>query len=71
MANKNTSIDLSTVTRFDDDGLMHEWGRPSVYFMAAKEIIKGVGENRFNPLGNAKVEEAIAVALRSVEIFGK
>ena len=44
---------------------------PSVYFMANSEIIKGVGDNRFNGLGNAKVEEAIAVALRSVDVFAK
>ena len=67
----DVTIDLNAVTKFADDDLMSDWGRPSVYFMASKEIIKGVGENRFNPLGNAKVEEAIAVALRSVEIFGK
>ena len=67
----NLTVDLENVTRFVDDDLMHDWGRPSVYAMASKEIIKGVGENRFNPLGNAKVEEAIAIALRSVEIFGK
>jgi len=44
--------------------LMHTWGRPPIYFMSSKDIIKGVGENKFNPLGEAKVEEALAIALR-------
>ena len=48
---------------------MHDWGRPSVYSMASKEIIKGVGDNKFNPLGEAKVEEALAIALRCVEAY--
>ena len=67
----NTEYDITNTTRFSDDSELSDWGRPSVYFMAKEEIIKGIGDNRFNGLGNAKVEEAIAIALRSVEIFGK
>ena len=67
----NTEYDITNATKFADDSNLNDWGRPSVYFMAKEEIIKGVGDNRFNGLGNAKVEEAIAITLRSVEIFGK
>ena len=67
----NTTMDISNTSKFADDSDLNDWGRPSVYFMAKEEIIKGIGDNRFNGLGNAKVEEAIAIALRSVEIFGK
>ena len=58
-------------TKFVDDGDLHDWSRSSVYFMVSKAIIKGVGENRFNAKGNAKVEEAIAIAYRCVEEFVK
>ena len=50
---------------------MHDWGRHSIYAMAKEEIVKGVGDNKFNPLGNAKVEEALAISLRCVEIYKK
>ena len=39
--------------------------------MSEKGIVKGVGDNKFNPLGNAKVEEALAISLRCVEIYKK
>ena len=67
----NTEYDITYATRFADDSELSDWGRPSVYFMAKEEIIKGIGNNRFNGLGNAKVEEAIAIALRSVDVYTK
>ena len=67
----NTEYDITNATRFADDSKLNDWGRSSVYFMAKNEIIKGIGDNRFNGLGNAKVEEAIAIALRSVDKFSR
>ena len=67
----NTEYDITNTTRFADDSELSDWGRPSVYFMAKEEIIKGIGDNRSNGLGNAKVEEAIAIALRSVDKFSR
>jgi len=67
----NTEYDITNTTRFADDNELSDWGRLSVYFMAKEEIIKGIGDNRFNGLGNAKVEEAIAIALRSVDKFSR
>lgn len=71
LAGIDTSIDLSQVVKFVDDINLNEWGKTSVYFMAKEGIIKGVAGNKFNGLENAKIEEAIVVALRSVEVFGK
>ena len=34
-----------------------------------QEMIKGIGNNQFNALGNAKVEEAIAIAYRCVNCY--
>ena len=39
--------------------------------MAGKEIIKGVGDNRFNVLENVKIEEAIAIAYRCIDMFSR
>ena len=52
---------------FDDDAQLHDWGRDAVYYMAGKDIIKGIGNNQFNGLGKAKIEEALLIALRIVE----
>lgn len=67
----DTTVELEKVTKYADDIELNDWGKPSVYFMANKDIVKGVGGNRFNGLGNAKIEEALAIALRSVEVYSK
>ncbi len=67
----NTEIDLNSVNKFADDSEMNDWGMPSIYFMSNNGIIKGIGDNLFNPQGNAKIEEAIAISLRSVNTFSK
>ncbi len=66
----DTKVNMDNTTLFVDDESLHDWGREAVYFMAKDEIIKGVGNNVFNALGSAKIEEAILIALRSVEVFG-
>ena len=65
------TVNSETADKFDDDTDIHDWGRTAIYFMSSKEIIKGIGDNKMDPLGNAKIEEAIAIALRCVEIFKK
>ena len=67
----DVTVDLNNIVLFDDDNDLSDWGRLSVYFMARKQIIKGVGDNKFNGLGNAKIEESLAIVLRSVEVFAK
>ena len=39
----------------------------AVAFMADKEIVNGVGENKFAPTGNASMEQALIIALRMLE----
>lgn len=67
----DTTVDLKKVTRFADDEEMHDWSRNSVYFMVNEKIIKGVGNNKFNTQGLAKIEEALAIAVRCTETFKK
>ncbi len=63
---------------FADDGVISGWAKDSVYFMAANNIIKGVGDNKFAPknitsedeavgYANATREAALAIAVRMVE----
>ncbi len=65
----DTNFDLSKAKKFSDDDLMHEWGKEAIYFMAKDDIIKGVGNNTFNVLGNAKIEEALLISLRSIQVY--
>ena len=67
----NTAVDLEKVNKFTDDGEMHNWGKESIYYMSSIEIIKGVGNNTFNVLGNATREQALLISERSAEKFAK
>lgn len=58
-------------TKFEDDNEMHDWGRNSIYFMSENEIIKGVGNNKFDVKGNATKEQALLISERSVEKYTK
>jgi hypothetical protein len=68
-AGVNTYVNIDTVPRFRDDAEMHDWGRQAIYFMSKDEVIKGVGDNTFNVLGDAKIEEALLISLRSVNFY--
>lgn len=63
---------------FADDARISGWAKDSVYFMAANNIIAGVGGNKFAPnnatsaeeangYANATREQALAIAVRMVE----
>ena len=67
----NTTVDLEKISKFADDGEMHDWGKASIYYMSSIEIIKGVGDNTFNVLGNATIEQALLISERSAEKFAK
>ncbi|MBO4331154.1 MAG: S-layer homology domain-containing protein [Oscillospiraceae bacterium] len=47
---------------FADDASISSWAKDSVYFMAAKEIIKGVGDNKFAPRATTSAEQAAGYA---------
>ena len=64
--------------KFADDAKISDWAKDSVYFMAANEIIRGMGDNMFAPknttseeaaksYANATREQALAIAVRMVE----
>ena len=68
----NTTIDVNDVSnKFADHNEISTWALDGVYFMSARGVIKGVGENRFNVKGNATREQALAISSRSVTEFKK
>lgn len=67
----NTSADLNIAGKFSDDSKMHDWGKEAIYYMSNIEIIKGIGNNIFDVLGNATREQALLISERSAEKFAK
>jgi hypothetical protein len=74
----NSPLSFEYPPRFADDGNISDWAREAVYFMAAKGVVNGVGDNNFAPQpmtedelalgqGTATREEAIAIAVRMTE----
>lgn len=50
--------------KFADNNDIAEWAFEQVYYAYEKEIVKGVGDNRINPLGTATCEQAIIMLYR-------
>jgi len=48
--------------RFADDSVISDWAKESVYFMASKNIILGIGDNKFAPKNTTANEEAVMYA---------
>ncbi len=67
----DATVDLNKVKKFDDDAEMHDWGKPSIYYMSSIEIIKGMGDGTFGVLGNATREQALLISERSANKFAK
>lgn len=65
-AGKDTSRPESAKL-FADDSEFSEYAKDSIYYMSSIEIIKGVGENKFNAKGNASREQALAISIRCVK----
>ncbi len=71
-------LDYTKPALFADDADISDWAKESVYFMAANNIINGVGNNKFAPknitteeqaqgYANATREQALIIAMRMVE----
>ena len=52
---------------FSDDKEISDWAKESVYFMNEKNIIIGVGNNRFSAKNTATREQAIIISNRCFE----
>ena len=62
-----TEWDFEMPEKFADDEKISEWAYESVYYMAAKGIILGMGDNNFSPDSGATREQAIVIGLRLYE----
>ena len=69
-AGVDTSVDMAFVEKFADDASFGKWYVESIYFMASNGIIKGVGDNKFDPQGQASREASLLISVRSAESFG-
>ena len=64
-----TNVDLNKVNKFADHDKIDSWALNGVYFMSNIGIIKGRGNNVFDVLGNATIEDALAISIRSVNYY--
>lgn len=76
----NYTINYSGVQKFDDDDLISDYAKPSVYFLVKYNVLSGIGNNLFAPknstpaqeaeqYANATREQAVVMSLRSFENF--
>ena len=70
-AGLGTEVDIEKLDLFLDDPEIHEWAKDLVYFLQGKEIVKGIGENLFDPRGNSTMEQAVVLVVRCYEAFSK
>ena len=65
------SRDYSVTGRVDfiDKDSIAAWAMEAVEYMNRSGIMKGVGGNRIDPLGNTTREQAIALVLRTYDAF--
>ena len=72
------TLNFTMPPKFADDAQISDWAKSSVYFMAANEVIKGTGNNKFSPkattaaetavgYANATREQALVIAVRMVD----
>ena len=78
----NPPLEYTKPAPFADDKDISDWAKDCVYFMAANGIIAGIGNNTFAPkavtteqqaqgYAQATREQALTIAVRMVENFGK
>lgn len=78
MTSEAADLTAGSVEKFADDADISDWARESVYFMYAKGIITGIGDNKFAPqnktpeqeaalYANATREQSLALAVRMYE----
>ena len=61
------TIPAVSSTAFADDGNVAGWAKSEVAFMSGKDIVKGVGDNKFAPTRTLSIQEAVIMANRMLE----
>ena len=62
---KNAKYNLT----FSDHSNIPDWSKQAVAYMSNYKVISAVGENRFNPEGNATREQAISMVLTTSALY--
>ncbi len=63
----DTDFNIADVDRFGDQASIDEWGLEPMKFMYKKDILKGNGMGKIDPLGNSSREVATILILRTYE----
>lgn len=64
------SISLDSPITFTDLTVGH-WAEDYIYTLASREIVKGIGNNQFNPNGTITIGEVATIIDRSFTLFGE
>jgi len=72
----NLNAETENINKYSDDENIADWAKNSVYKMSGLKIngtnvsvLEGVGNKKFNPLGNYTRQESIATILRLYNMF--
>lgn len=67
VTNPTTDYSIDGASKFTDDNKIETWAREGVYYCAKAGIVTGVGNNMYDPDGNATREQAVIVCTRAYE----
>ena len=67
----NPAADFSAdgAEKFADDNMISAYARDGVYYSSKNGLLRGVGDNKFNPKGYSSREAAIIICLRAYEMY--
>lgn len=66
-AHINPLWDSDKIEKYADDNEMHLWGREAIYFLSFRNVIKGIGDNKFGVNSNATREQSLVIAIRALK----
>jgi hypothetical protein len=68
-AKPNLTFTVTDYDRFDDENKIASWAINEVRFANKNNIMKGVGGNTINPLGQTSREQGVILIKRTYENF--
>ncbi|PKM76417.1 MAG: hypothetical protein CVU90_12125 [Firmicutes bacterium HGW-Firmicutes-15] len=69
--NPTADFSIVGVSKFADDDKVEAWAQNGVYYCSKAKIVSGVGNNLFDPDGNATREAAVIVCSKGYEYYKK
>jgi len=62
-------VEMQSPPAYSDVNLISDWATESVMNMGTLDFVKGVGDGKFDPGGNATIEQSVIIALRIYDYF--